>query len=219
MVDTEAAKGGSKGEDMEPSMMVNRDMTPADVAAVTGNNNNDDCWGGGAWWIVVLFLFAFCGGWGNRGNGEQPVTEAGLCNAMNFSDLENAVGRLNDSNVNQFQQLGAAVANANTQNALGQANLTNQIQTTACETQRAIDGVNYNLSQSAACINANTTEQTQKVLDAITGNRMADMQSQINQLQLNEALCGVVRYPNATTYNAGANPYFAGNGCGCGTAF
>lgn len=204
---------------MEPQMMVNRDMTPADVAAVTGNNNNDDCWGNGAWWIVVLFLFAFCGWGGNRGNGEQPVTEAGLCNAMNFSDLESAVGRLNDSNVNQFQQLGAAVANAGTQNALGQANISNQIQTTACETQRAIDGVNYNIATSTACINETTTAQAQKILDAINGNRMADMQNQINQLQLNEALCGVVRFPNATTYTAGCNPYFANNGCGCNTAF
>lgn len=35
------------------------------------------------------------------------------------------------------------------------------------------------------------------------------------------ALCGVVRYPNATTYNAGGNPFFGGNGCcgGYGTAF
>lgn len=47
------------------------------------------------------------------------------------------------------------------------------------------------------------TEQTQKVLDTITGNRMADMQNQINQLQLSQALCGVVRYPNTFAYNAG----------------
>ena len=197
---------------MEP-MMVNMDMTPADVAAVTGNGRNDD-WGGGAWWIVVLFLFMFCnGGWNRCGNGE-PVTESGLCDAMNFNNLENAVGRLADSNVNQFQQLGAAVANLGTQNALGQANLSQQINQSACETQRAIDGVNYNVATQAAGINANTTAQVQKVLDAITGNRMAEMQSQINQLQLNEALCGVVRFPNATTYTAGANPYFS-QACGC----
>lgn len=53
-------------------------------------------------------------------------------------------------------------------------------------------------------------------LDTITGNRMADMQNQINQLQLSQALCGVVRYPNTFAYNAGPSP-FCGNGC-CGTA-
>lgn len=52
-------------------------MSPADIAAVTGNNQNG--WGGfggdGAWWLLVLFLFAFNGngfgnGWG--GNGMMP---------------------------------------------------------------------------------------------------------------------------------------------------
>lgn len=68
--------------------------------------------------------------------------------------------------------------------------------------------------------NANTTAQIQKVLDTIATNRMAEMQNQINQLQLQSAMCGVVRYPNATTYNAGCNPYFNGNcGCATGTTF
>lgn len=42
------------------------------------------------------------------------------------------------------------------------------------------------------------------------------MQNQINQLQLSQAMCGVVRYPNTFAYNAGPSP-FCGNGC-CGTA-
>lgn len=55
-------------------------------------------------------------------------------------------------------------------------------------------------------------EDKQKVLDTITGNRMADMQNQINRLQLSQAMCGVVRYPNTFAYNAGPSP-FCGNGC------
>lgn len=84
-----------------------------------------------------------------------------------------------------------------------------------CNTLRAIDGVNYNNAMNTASINANTTAQTQKILDAITGNRMADMQNQINQLQLAQALNGVVRYPNGMTYNAGTSPFCNCGGCGC----
>lgn len=84
-----------------------------------------------------------------------------------------------------------------------------------CNTLRAIDGVNYNNAMNTASINANTTAQTQKILDAIAGNRMADMQNQINQLQLNQALAGVVRYPNGMTYNAGTSPFCNCGGCGC----
>ena len=71
-------------------------MSLSDIAAVTRGNDDGDGWGGnGAWWIIVLFLFMFGAGW-NRGGGAngEPVTEAGLCNAMNFNNLENAVGRL-----------------------------------------------------------------------------------------------------------------------------
>ena len=82
-------------------------------------------------------------------------------------------------------------------------------------------GINANIAQSrydaamnTAAINANTTAQTQKILDAITGNRIADMQQQINALELQNQLASVVRYPNNTFY-AVPSPCF-NTGCGCG---
>lgn len=85
-------------------------------------------------------------------------------------------------------------------------------QIAAAPPQRGIDSINYNGAIDTAAIQQTVTEQTQKVLDTITGNRMADMQNQINRLQLSQALCGVVRYPNTFAYNAGPSP-FCGNGC------
>ena len=37
--------------------------------------------------------------------------------------------------------------------------------------------------------------------------QIAGMAQRINQLELNSALCGVVRYPNAMTYSAGDSPF------------
>ena len=74
---------------------------------------------------------------------------------------------------------------------------------------RAVDGVNYNGAINTAAINANTTAQTQKILDAIAGNRMADMQSQINALQLQNAMSGVMRFPSAWTFAGGNFPPLA----------
>ena len=71
----------------------------------------------------------------------------------------------------------------------------------------------YDAALNTAAINATTTEQTQKILDAITGNRIADMQNQINALELQNQLASVVRYPNNTFY-AVPSPCF--NTCGCG---
>ena len=74
----------------------------------------------------------------------------------------------------------------------------------------------YEAAMNTASINRTTETGVQKILDAITGNRMAEMQNQINALQLDRALAGVVRYPNGWTYNAGNNPFCANNGCCCG---
>lgn len=72
----------------------------------------------------------------------------------------------------------------------------------------------YDAAMNTAAINANTAAQTQKILDAITGNRIADMQNQINQLSLANQMLGVVKYPMSTAYTSGGNP-FCNCGCGC----
>lgn len=46
---------------------------------------------------------------------------------------------------------------------------------------------------NTAAINANTTAQTQKILDAIQQNKVEALQGRVNQLELDRAMCGVVR--------------------------
>lgn len=194
-------------------------MSVADIAAVTRNNGygyGDGCgYGMGGWWMIILFALIFNGNgfWGNRGAVGEPVTESGLCNSMNFNNLENAVGRLGDSQTAGFNGLqrdlcqGFSAINA----GINQVRFDNQ--QCCCETQRLLDRNDYNAAMNTASINANTTAQTQKILDAICGNRMADMQNQINQLQLHAALCGI---PRTTPYGYGIVPQFAQLNCGCG---
>lgn len=202
-------------------------LSAADIAAVA----KDDDFSGGWMWIIVLFLFMYGNGW-NRGNGTEPVTEAGLCNAMNFNNLENAVGRMSDQQAAIARQTDNGICNlgyenlrnfAQTQQTIqnGDYALAQQMSDCCCKTNRNIDSVNYNAAMNTAAINENTTAQVQKVLDALCQGKIDALQAQVNQLQMQNALCGVVRYPNATTYNAGGNPFFGGNGCcgGCGTAF
>lgn len=194
----------------------------ADIAAVTDKTNDGMFSGaGGGMWIFALLILLLIGGggfFGNRGpvtNGE-PVTEAGLCNAMNFNNLENTVGRLNDSLQADYMGLQNGICNLGYETLRNFGATQNQLAQCCCETQRAIDGVNYNAATNTAAINANTTAQTQRVLDAIQQNKIETLQAQVNQLQLQSAMCGVVRYPNASTYSAGAGPFF--NGC-CGNGY
>ena len=103
--------------------------------------------------------------------------------------------------------------------AVGQANLLAAQNDCCCSTKMLIQETSaqnrYDAALNTAAINANVTEQIQSVKDMIAGNRMADMQNQINDLQLQNAMAGVVRYPNAWTYNAGMSPFC---GCSCGYA-
>lgn len=71
----------------------------------------------------------------------------------------------------------------------------------------------YEAAMNTAAINANTTAQTQKILDAIQGNRISELQDKVNQLELQSQLASVVRYPSNTFY-AVPSPCF--NTCGCG---
>lgn len=211
----------------------------SDIAAL---NRDNDGWGnGGAWWIIVLFALIF--GWGNGGFGNNGFANAiGYENLATSNEVQRGFDNQN-SMANQREILAAV--NAGTAQSVATSNqvfhdmlgiftdkyselqrdiagvalaqtqaLANQNEC-CCAVQRAIDGVNYNNAMNTASINQTTVEQTQKVLDAITGNRMADMQNQINQLQLAQAMEGVVRYPNGFVYNAGNNPFCACNSTGC----
>ena len=194
----------------------------ADIAAVTDRDEGMFGGGTGGMWIFALLILLLIGGGGffggNRGGypAGEPVTEAGLCNAMNFNNLENSVGRLNDNLTNTYIGLQNGMCQMGYETLKNFGTTQNQIAQCCCETQRAIDGVNYNGAINTAAINANTTAQTQKVLDAIQQNKIDSLQAQVNQLQLQSAMCGVVRYPNATTYTAGMNPYWNNSCCNNG---
>lgn len=109
---------------------------------------------------------------------------------------------------------------------------TNQMQLLAnqndccCSTKMLISEVGNNIVSQIAqaryenaintnAINANTTAQTQRIIDMMTSNQIQDLRDQLQASQLREQLQGVVRYPQGWTYNAGNNP-FCNNGCGCG---
>lgn len=192
-----------------------------DLAAVTRSENGGfGGMGSEGLWVFALLILLFGGGGFGFGNkppvmNGAPVTEAGLCNAMNFNNLENAVGRLSDSLSADYMGLQNGICNLGYETLRNFNTTQQQLAECCCTTQRAIDGVNYNGAMNTASINATTTAQTQKILDAINGNRMADMQNQINQLQLQSAMCGVVRYPTTYAYNAGPSPFCGGNTCGC----
>ena len=74
--------------------------------------------------------------------------------------------------------------------------------------------VRFDNAMNTAAINATTTAQTQKILDALAQNKIEALQGKVNQLELQNALGNVVRYPTTFSYNAGPSPF-----CGCAGAY
>lgn len=208
-------------------------MTPADMSAVLGNRGygygNGFGFGGGDGGLFAILLIVLLMGGGSAwgfGNRGQFGTEAiqnqmqqGFDNQNTMANQREILAATNQVYHDITGYVGDKYAELDRDVlSLGstlQQVMANQNQC-CCSTLRAIDGVNYANAQNTAAINANTTAQVQKVLDAISQNKIDALQGRINQLELNNAVAGVVRYPTTFSYNAGQSPFCSGCGCGCG---
>lgn len=157
----------------------------ADIAAVTRDNGG---FGGsnGLWLFAILALMGGgFGGWNRGSDFGQYATAASqqeILFGQRFSNLDNKLDRLGNGIAD------ATYALNNTITGEGRA-LQSQIATGFCETQKAIHAEG---------------EATRAMIQQ---DKIASLQGQISQLQLQAAMCGVVRYPMATTYTSGGNPF------------
>lgn len=202
-------------------------MSAADMAAVTGRNGD---WDNGLWLFAILALMGGgFGNWGNRGYQPQYATQDFVQNGFNFNDLQDqnreimqavtsgtaqavaatnqvyhdVVGYVGDKYMELQRDVGGL--------AIGQANLLAHQNECSSALARQLAEMKYDAAMRDAATNANIVAQAQRMLDAYNGNKMEAMQNRINQLELQNQLQGVVRYPNGWTYNAGNNPFCGGN--------
>ena len=202
-------------------------LTASDVALLNNDGMNGNGWGGMIWLFAILAMMN--GGFG-FGGGYRPqyATQDFVQNGFNFNDLQDqnrdilnaitsgtaqAVSTTNQvyhdlingiyDKYNELQRDTAALA-------VGQANQLARINECCCNTQAAIAQVNYEAAMRDAATNANIVAQNQKILDAIMGNKMEALQNRVNQLELQNQLQNVVRYPQGFTYNAGNSPFCGG---------
>lgn len=189
-------------------------LSAADVALMQRGRDGDD----EMMWIFALLLLGNGNfGWGN-GNRGNAVTEADLCNANSFNELKSSVGRISDQVNGVNTNLGNAICNLGYETLRNFNNLENIVQTCCCniegkiaETQRQIDGVNYNVSQQAANTNTVIKDGIQKILDKMCADKADAQQARINQLELERMFCGVPRFPTQITYDAGQAPFWGGS--------
>lgn len=175
----------------------------------------DSCFGGnGIWLFAILALMWGGNGLFGRGGAGDYARQSDVVYTSAFNQLQDE----NNAIRGDIQRVGydnmAVIKDAMYNNlseirdleSITSSGIANQ-QKCCCDTLRAIDGVNYNGAINTASINATTTAQTQKILDAIAQNKMEALQSKVSELQLAQAMQGVVRYPTGWAYNAGPSPF------------
>lgn len=183
------------------------------VGRDTNNGYNNGMWGGDwSWWIILLLLF----GWGNNGWGNSGFSGGNSRLGYDIGKLATtndvAVGfnnsavlsSLNDLKLGQAgiqqtlcQGFGgvntAILQSANTlQNAICQ--LGYEQQNCCCQTQRAIDGVNYNMAKNTCDITNAINTSTRDIIDAqrdgtnailnfLTQDKIASLQAENQSLK------------------------------------
>ena len=203
-------------------------LSASDVALMNRDGGFGEGWGGMIWLFAILAMFGGGGfGWGGRG-AEQYATRDQVQNGFDTQNLQaqtrdilaavTAGTAQSVATTNQvyhditsfvgdkYNELQRDVAGL----AVGQANLLAHQNECCCGLTRQLMQNNYDAAMRDAATNANIVAQGQRIIDAITENKMEAMQNRINQLELQNALAGVVRYPNGWTYNAGNSPFCGG---------
>ena len=182
------------------------EMTPADIAAVTGGNRNNGGMfgdGNGAWLIIVLFLFMFCGwggmgwggGFGNNGANSPGfqgyATRADINEGFAINGIDNGIRAIQNGLCDSTYAITNAVnsgfsaaelSRANQQAALMQQLFTMQMQQAncCCETREAIQGVNYNISTQTNALQNSMCNNTRDIIDNQNANTRSILDFLVN---------------------------------------
>jgi hypothetical protein len=217
-------------------------ITPVMNMGGDGTGMNSGAWIFGLIVLAALFNGGFGGAWGgNRGGFVGNVGADEMSNSLQTNILEAAANQRQtcmdftstNSNIsNGFSNLardlctlgstlGTTITSGNADIKDRLASMAAQQATCCCENKQLLLENRYLDAQNTASINSTVVAQSQKILDALCSDKISALQGKVSQLELQNALSGVVRYPSQATFNAGypfGYPYAFGgfNGCGCG---
>ena len=203
-------------------------LSASDVALMNRDNDGfGNGWGGMIWLFAILAMMGGGFNWGGNG-AQQYATRDQVQNGFDTQNLQaqtrdimgavtagtaQAVATTNQvyhditsfvgDKYNELQRDIAALS-------VGQANLLAHQNECCGVITRQLMQNNYDAAMRDAATNANFTAQIQSVKDLMAQDKMDAMQNRINQLELQNQLQGVVRYPNGWTYNAGNSPFCGG---------
>ena len=162
--------------------------TLSDIAAVTDGNRNNGMFGGdwSAWIILFLLFGMFGGGWGGFGGGFGNGGGAGFQGYATRADINEGFA------LNGLQTGITAIQRGLCDTTYA---LNNAIKDCCCTTQRAIDGVNFNMAKGFCDLSnvvnngtrdilENQNANTRAILDFLTQDKIATLTAENQNLKL-----------------------------------
>lgn len=204
-------------------------MSLSDIAAVTrGAEGNENGWGSGWFLIVVLFLFLFgfgrngFGGNGGYGDYATAATQQEILYGQQFGQINDRLTNLGNGICSLGYDLQGNICQLGKDIALGQSGLNQNIMATGNSIQRQLADCCCEQRLATANLAAQMDRQTCDITTAIhaegeatrammQANEIQALRDRLSSVEMDNRLCGVVRYPMGYTYNAGPSPF-----CGCG---
>lgn len=182
------------------SLVDGNGMSPADIAAVTGNcGSNGFGWGGdGAWWLIILLLFGFNNGWGNGfgggyGGGMFPymmnnTTQGDVQRGFDQSAIMSGLSGINTTVANGFAN--AEVSRCNSQANVLQTLNSNQssilasmnslamgLQNCCCENRAGLADLKYTVATENCADRSAISDGIRDILAASSANTQAIVNS------------------------------------------
>ena len=201
----------------------------SDIAAVTNRNDgygNDMFGGNGAWWLIILLLFGWGrGGYGFGGNGGgqgggygypccgTPATQADLSAAFASNSVLSGINGIDSALCQGFNGINTAILQNGYNTQAGINTLSHQIADCCCTTQRAIDGVKYDMA-TQSCAVQNTIQNTTRdiidnanansraILDFLTNDKIATLTAENQSLKFQASQTAQNAYIGATVDSA-----------------
>ena len=183
-----------------------------------GYNNCNNGGFGGDWgaWIILFLIFGmfgwggfggFGGGFGTNGAGLQgALTRADINEGFAINNLQSGITAIQQGICDSTYALTNALNSGFNSTQMGMmqgfngvergfCNLSSQLSDCCCQTQRAIDGVNYNMAKNTCdlqnTMNVNTRDiidsqnaGTRAILDYLCQEKISDLQSENQTLKL-----------------------------------
>lgn len=182
--------------------MENNGYSLSDIRAAVGEG---EMFGGGnSWWIILLFLFIMGGngiGFGGNGALTRAEMQQGFDTAEVTRKLDGMTYGISDSTF----ALNNTITNEG-------RSMQMQLADCCCSTKVMIGELAAQNDRNTCAITTAIHAEGEQTRALIRENEIQSLRDKVQQLEMDRAMCGVVRYPNQMAYTTNCNP-FGGNGC------